>query len=297
MAGATNETNDTNSSAANATASCEAEIILEHAPGAVGGCVYDSDEVPNATTLFVDVTKWVLSGMVLGSELEIKDARLSKAAGYARNLLLSVQAHVKEEDDDEDADALPVPVEVQLSIAALPEQAAPIARAADDRIGYWNLHYWEVGSQNGAPGSPLSRRQANRAVRIIHRWRLEHDPDAPPPTAATGGVAPAVKPITYYIDPSVPERWRSAVKAGVEAWAPAFEQAGFSHHLRARCCSRCGLAGRLCGGRRALFFYLVGDLYGHRLRRGSSHGRPGGEWGDPRRRHHVCTFVGRPLVG
>ena len=90
-----------------------------------------------------------------------------------------------------------------------------------------------MGSQNGAPGSPLSRRQANRAVRIIHRWRLEHDPDAPPPTAATGGVAPAVKPITYYIDPSVPERWRSAVKAGVEAWAPAFEQAGFSQAIRA----------------------------------------------------------------
>ena len=186
-AGGMNETNNTNSSAANATASCEAEFILEHAPGAVGGCVYESEEVPNATTLLVDVTKWVLSGMVLGSELEIKDARLSKAAGYARNLLLSVQAHVKEEDDDEDSDALPVPVEVQLSIAALPEVAAPIARAADDRIGYWNLHYWEVGSQNGAPGSPLSRRQANRAVRIIHRWRLEHDPDAPPPTAATGG--------------------------------------------------------------------------------------------------------------
>ena len=120
---------------------------------------------------------------------------------------------------------------------ALSEVAAPIARAADDRIGYWNLHYWEVGSQNGAPGSPLSRRQANHAVRIIHRWRLEHDPDAPPPTAATGGVAPAVKPITYYIDPSVPERWRSAVKAGVEAWAPAFEQAGFS-------CDSGGAAGR-----------------------------------------------------
>ena len=95
----------------------------------MGGCVYDSDEVPNATTLLVDVTKWVLSGMVLGSELEIKDARLSKAAGYARNLLLSVQAHVKEEDDDEDADALPVPVEVQLSISALPPPRPLLTRS------------------------------------------------------------------------------------------------------------------------------------------------------------------------
>lgn len=34
------------------------------------------------------------------------------------------------------------------------------------------------------------------------------------------------QPITYYIDPTVPERWRMAFKKGVEAWKPAFEAAG-----------------------------------------------------------------------
>jgi hypothetical protein len=33
-------------------------------------------------------------------------------------------------------------------------------------------------------------------------------------------------PITFYVDPTVPERWRAAFKAGVEAWRPAFEAAG-----------------------------------------------------------------------
>lgn len=36
-----------------------------------------------------------------------------------------------------------------------------------------------------------------------------------------------MKPITYYIDPTVPPKWREAFRAGVEAWKPAFEAAGF----------------------------------------------------------------------
>ena len=35
------------------------------------------------------------------------------------------------------------------------------------------------------------------------------------------------KPITYYIDPSVPLKWRPYLKAGVEAWNDAFFEAGF----------------------------------------------------------------------
>ena len=34
-----------------------------------------------------------------------------------------------------------------------------------------------------------------------------------------------VKPITYYIDPATPEKWRKYVKLGVEDWKPAFEAA------------------------------------------------------------------------
>ena len=48
---------------------------------------------------------------------------------------------------------------------------------------------------------------------FIQRRRLEKGPN--------------YKPITYYVDPSVPEKWRPAFKAGVEAWDPAFVAAGF----------------------------------------------------------------------
>ena len=38
---------------------------------------------------------------------------------------------------------------------------------------------------------------------------------------------PGMKPITYYIDPTVPVKWREAFRAGVHAWRPAFAAAGF----------------------------------------------------------------------
>lgn len=34
------------------------------------------------------------------------------------------------------------------------------------------------------------------------------------------------EPLTYYIDPSVPTEWREYMKSGVEAWRPAFQEAG-----------------------------------------------------------------------
>ncbi|CAN0570770.1 unnamed protein product, partial [Ectocarpus sp. 12 AP-2014] len=44
---------------------------------------------------------------------------------------------------------------------------------------------------------------------------------ATPEPAAEGG-----EPLTYYVDPSVPPEWREYMRAGVEAWRPAFEAAG-----------------------------------------------------------------------
>jgi hypothetical protein len=41
------------------------------------------------------------------------------------------------------------------------------------------------------------------------------------------------QPITYYVDNTVPERYRAAMKAGVEAWNAAFEAAGWVNAIRA----------------------------------------------------------------
>jgi hypothetical protein len=59
------------------------------------------------------------------------------------------------------------------------------------------------------------------------RWRLEKkDPAA--------AVSEPVKPIVYYVDPATPAKWVPYVKKGVEAWQPAFEEAGFRRAIIAR---------------------------------------------------------------
>jgi hypothetical protein len=85
-----------------------------------------------------------------------------------------------------------------------------IPRAADDRIGYWQIDYQNLGT---ASAGPLDLQSTDQEIRLVHRWRLNK-------RDASSLLSPPVKPITYHIDPSVPERWRSAVKKGVENWNP-----------------------------------------------------------------------------
>jgi hypothetical protein len=61
--------------------------------------------------------------------------------------------------------------------------------------------------------------------RWVRRFRLvKRNPAA--------AVSDPVTPITYYVDPAVPEPFRSASKAGILWWNKAFEAAGFSNAIR-----------------------------------------------------------------
>ena len=66
--------------------------------------------------------------------------------------------------------------------------------------------------------------------RFIRRWRLE---PSDPAAYARGELVEPVEPITYYLDPATPPRWREFVRQGVEDWNVAFEAAGFLNAIRA----------------------------------------------------------------
>ncbi|MBC8515510.1 zinc-dependent metalloprotease [bacterium] len=104
---------------------------------------------------------------------------------------------------------------VHLSLARLPE--VPMTpRVSDQRVGYFTTEYLDMGVEttDGA------------LERMANRWRLEKaDPDA--------DISAPIKPITYYVDPSVPPRWRPYVKEGIELWNKAFEAAGWIGAVRA----------------------------------------------------------------
>lgn len=102
------------------------------------------------------------------------------------------------------------------SMLRLPEDPM-MPRLHDARVGFNSTTRIDYG------------REEHRAVarRYINRFRLEkRDPNA--------AVSEPVKPIVFWIDPATPRWLVPWVRAGVEAWKPAFEEAGFRNAIIGR---------------------------------------------------------------
>jgi len=112
------------------------------------------------------------------------------------------------------ADYRSIPIGIHYSLLELP--ATPMRpRLADDRVGYF------VSAMKD-----FSRDTAEDFfVRYVNRWRLEKKN----PGAA---LSEPVRPITYYIDRTVPIEWRPFVRAGILEWNRAFEDAGYRDAIR-----------------------------------------------------------------
>jgi hypothetical protein len=99
---------------------------------------------------------------------------------------------------------------------ALPE--APMRpRLTDPRVGHFPQSFTDLSSDL----------KANPRVHYVQRWRLEKkDPAA--------ALSEPVKPITYWLDKNIPERYRAAVTAGILEWNKAFERIGFKNAVVAK---------------------------------------------------------------
>ncbi len=107
-----------------------------------------------------------------------------------------------------------IPLTLHYSLLELP--ATPMRpRVADDRLGYFISAMMD-----------FSRDTAETFfVRYVNRWRLERqNPSAP--------MSDPVKPITYYLDRTIPLEWRPYVRAGILEWNRAFEDAGFTNAIQ-----------------------------------------------------------------
>jgi hypothetical protein len=117
-------------------------------------------------------------------------------------------------------DAVPdnryIPLGVHYSFTRLP--ANPMQpRWADNRVGFFLQAEKDFSRDD----------KENFWLRDINRWRLEKkDPAA--------AVSEPVKPIVYYVDWTVPDKFRPWVKEGIEKWQAAFELAGFKNAILAK---------------------------------------------------------------
>ncbi|HEX7385306.1 MAG TPA: zinc-dependent metalloprotease, partial [Burkholderiaceae bacterium] len=106
-------------------------------------------------------------------------------------------------------DARSLFLDLHYSLAKLPD--APMhPRRADPRVGYFNTMVENFGDD-------LERTPKQH---FIDRWRLEKkDPAA--------ALSEPVKPITFWLDRTIPLKYRGAITAGVLEWNKAFEKIGF----------------------------------------------------------------------
>jgi hypothetical protein len=102
------------------------------------------------------------------------------------------------------------------SLARLPQQPMR-PRKSDPRIGYFTTTTQDFGDD-------LAR---TPKVHLVNRWRLEKkDPAA--------ALSEPVKPITYWLDRTIPLKYRDAITRGVLAWNAAFEKIGFKDAIVVR---------------------------------------------------------------
>ena len=104
---------------------------------------------------------------------------------------------------------------IQYSFAALPSPMTP--RIADPRVGHFTAEIWDFTDDL----------HYTARKHYVDRWRLEKkDPSAQ--------LSEPVKPIEYWIDRNVPERYRPAVREGILEWNKAFERIGYKDAIVVR---------------------------------------------------------------
>ena len=89
------------------------------------------------------------------------------------------------------------------------------ARLADDRIGHFVTHHWDFSDDIAAFPD----------LHYVSRWRLEK---ADPSLA----LSPPKKPIVFWLDRNIPDKYRASVRAGILEWNKAFERIGFQEAIR-----------------------------------------------------------------
>ena len=125
------------------------------------------------------------------------------------------------DDDDSVIDARGTTVVIHYSLCQLPDGGFQ-PRLADDRVGYFLSVVKDFSSES----------QDTAFLRYINRWRLERaeplDPKHPDKLSAPK------KKIVFWIEKSVPDEYRAAVREGILEWNKAFEKIGFRDAIEVR---------------------------------------------------------------
>jgi hypothetical protein len=213
-------------------------VAAAYSPSLVGSAAVASQPHPQRHSVLIDAGQIFLGdilglGMQLqrtyrqGYTLDPRNTMFTGVRGSGATLLLQVSAHYATGSivaappgappgtpvpsvPDNLPDARNLFLGVNYALMRLPEQPMT-PRRADPRIGYFTT----VVDRYDTDDLARTPRQ-----RYVQRWRLEKkDPAA--------AMSPPVRPITFWLDRTIPPPYREPIRAGILEWNRAFERLGF----------------------------------------------------------------------
>jgi len=144
------------------------------------------------------------SQKVAGQALNPRLAKFTKTKAFPENIEVAVEA----------PDPNGTLKTLHYSISLVPENSGYKPREADDRVGYFTTDYRDLG-QYGTE---------TNWTRYINRWDLQkRDPKL--------SLSPPKDPIVFYVEHTVPVRYRRFVRDGILQWNEAFEKIGIDEAI------------------------------------------------------------------
>ena len=195
---------------------------------------------PDSTAVVIDMTNFLLSdneqlnpfsayapvtwsGAWIEKEFKRNNSQIAKIKAFDDNV--SVQSSLTYSVSLRDKRSYywykePFTAVMTRTFLLLPEEPMR-PRLADPRINI----FWQGYSEFSNEGNGM------KPLYYANRWRLEPKDEA---AYRRGELVEPKKPIVWYIDPAIPERWRKYIKLGVEDWQAAFEEIGFKNAIVAK---------------------------------------------------------------
>ena len=181
---------------------------------------------PNKQSILINLNDIFMSDFAdLGlGYLDTTRSSWNKVKAFPRNIEIEVMATFaggRRSGGDAVIDSRGNTVVIHYGLCQMPD-AGYQPRHADDRVGHFLTAFKDFSSDS----------QETTFVRYINRWRLERaeplDPKNP------NKLSSPKKKIVYWIEKSVPEEYRAAVREGILEWNKAFEKIGFRDAIEVR---------------------------------------------------------------
>ena len=179
---------------------------------------------PQRKSVLVNISPVFISDLPPLARRIAPDARFDKTRStwgavkaFPKNVELKVNAvYSSERNMSTIPDSRGIQLTLHYSLAGLPENNYR-PRLADDRVGHFMTAVKDYSSKTS--DAPF--------IRYVNRWHLEKaDKDAK--------LSPPKAPIIFYIEKTVPHRYRPYVRQGILEWNKAFEKIGFADAIEAR---------------------------------------------------------------